>query len=89
MFQVKMPVTPRFPPLGQLTLEARGECFAPPLLAAPCLPSAVPAVFCIKAYHPMTSAQTCSAVDLRIRDVECHELLRESSLVCVTCSLAI
>ena len=48
-----------------------------------------PCCLCAKTHHPMTSAQTCSAVDLRIRHVGCHELLRKSSLVYLVCSLAI
>ena len=39
-------------------------------------------------YHISIMHETCSPVDLRIRDVECHELLRKSSLVYLVCSLA-
>ena len=42
-----------------------------------------------KTHHPMTSAQTCPPVKLRIRHVGCHELLRKLSLVYLLCSLAI
>ena len=56
-------------------------CFLPSLGCPCCL--------CSKTHHPMTSAQTCSSVDLRIRHVGCHELLRKSSLVCLVCFLAI
>ena len=48
-----------------------------------------PCCLCAQTHHSMTSAQTCPAVDLRIRHVGCHELLRKSSLVCLVCSLAI
>ena len=37
----------------------------------------------------MTSAQTCSPVDLRIHDVECPELLGKLSLVSELCALSI
>ena len=42
-----------------------------------------------KTHYPMTPAQIYPAVKLRIRDVGCHELLGQLSLVCLVCSLRI
>ena len=50
----------------------------------PCLTASNHEIYPISIMH-----ETCPSVDLRIRDVECHELLRKSALVYLVCSLAI